>query len=153
MKKKFFMVSALTVFLTAFSYAIPDMSPPDKELTIDQGFKQALKELNLSPEQEQKLRGIQSAGKRDIMNLRHEIQLAVFDIQEEYKKPKSDEAKISSYLDKLAEAQKKLMKIRSGQMLKMKAVLTSEQFSKLAEKLDRDKKKHKKGLFGGKPRD
>jgi len=123
------------------------MNLSEKDLFIDRGLKQALKDLNLTAEQEQKIRDIQSLGRRDILNLRHEMQLAVFDIQEEYKKAKSDESKINACIDKLADAQRKIMKIRSSQMIKMKAVLTPEQFNKLAEKLDNGRAMPKKGFF------
>ena len=124
----------------------PEMGgPPD--MMMDKGFMKALDEIGLTEDQEQKLREIHGSNKRDILNLRHEIQLAVLDIQDEYKKEKSDEGRINSFIDKISAAQTKLMKIRSSQMLKMKAVLTPEQFKKLTDKMDRVKPKAKKGFF------
>jgi Spy/CpxP family protein refolding chaperone len=122
-----------------------EMGAPD--MMMEKGFNRALEDLKLTDEQEQKLREIKDSSKRDIFNLKHEIQLAIMDIQDEYKKETSDATRINACIDKLSDAQKKLMKIRSGQMLRMKAVLTPEQFKKLLQKMDKAKDKVKKGFF------
>jgi Spy/CpxP family protein refolding chaperone len=124
----------------------PEIGGPP-EMIIEKGFGKSLEDLKLTEDQQEKLREIRDSSKRDIFNLKHEIQLAVMDIQDEYKKEKSDSAKISGYIDKLSDAQKKLMKIRSDQMLKMKAVLTPEQFKKLIKKIDKSKDRVKKSFF------
>jgi Spy/CpxP family protein refolding chaperone len=123
----------------------PEMVPPDA--MMERGFNNAIDGLKLTDDQHQKLREIKDANKREVLNLRHEIQLAIMDIQDEYKKAASDEAKISSAIEKLAAAQKKLMKIRASEMLKMKAVLTPGQFKQFLNKLDRVKAKSKKGFL------
>ena len=122
-----------------------EIGAPD--MMMEKGFDMAMQDLKLTAEQEQKLRDLKDASKRDIFNLRHEIQLAIMDIQDEYKKEKSDAAKINAYIDKLSDAQKKLMKIRSEQMLKMKTVLTPDQFRKLLQKMEKAKEKANKGFF------
>jgi Spy/CpxP family protein refolding chaperone len=123
----------------------PDMGGPG--MMMDQSVMKFMDDMKLTEDQKDKLREIHGENKRDIISLRHEIELAVFDMQEEYKKEKSDPAKINSCIDKIADAQKKMMKIRSAQMLKMKAILTPEQFKTLAKKMDKAKQRIKVGFF------
>ncbi len=154
MRKIFVLTAVMAFAVVPFIFAAPPKGGghgnPEmggRGMMMDQGVMRFLDELNLTEEQKSKLREVHSGNKRDIMNLRHEIQLAVFDMQEEYKKDKSDAVKINSFIDKISEAQKKMMKIRSAQMLEMKAVLTPEQFKKLVAKMDKVKAKVKKGFF------
>lgn len=148
MLKTILAVSLIAVSITGFSFAAP---PPEmgagNDMLSEKGFKRALEGLGLTPDQEKKLREIHSEHRREIMNLQGDIRASVLAIQEEFKKEKSDEKKIDSHIDRLAESQKKLMKIRSEQMLKSKSVLTSGQFKKLADKLDKAKMKMRNGFW------
>jgi Spy/CpxP family protein refolding chaperone len=154
MKKVLVLVAALAIAYIPFARAEGPAGQPAEGQEIgsgpdmmDKGFSKAIDGLKLTEEQQQKLGEIRDSSKREILVLKHEIQLAVLDIQDEYKKDKSDAAKINSFIDKLADAQKKMMKLRSEQMLKMKAVLTPVQFKNLLEKMDKAKTKVKKSFF------
>ena len=153
--KKVLLLAALAAFALIPLAAADDGKGPGHEgqemgvhgMMMENGLDKALADLKLTDAQELKLREIKDASKRDIFNLRHEIQLAIMDIQDEYKKEKSDAVKINACIDKLSDAQKKLMKIRSDEMLKMKAVLTPEQFKKLIEKMEKAKNNQNKSFF------
>lgn len=160
MKKVLLFAAAIAIASLPYVFAVPGEGPgpgspagnesqeaSGPDAIMEKNYDKALEDLKLTDEQREKIRAIREASKRDIMILRHEVQLAILDIQQEYKKDKSDGAKINSYIDKLSDAQKKLMKLRSAQMLKMKEVLTPEQFKQLLNKIDRVKAKAKKGFF------
>jgi Spy/CpxP family protein refolding chaperone len=157
MKKTLLLAASMVIASIPFIFAesgegpIPGMHEGQEigspEIMMEKGLTKALGDLKLTEQQEQKLREIRDSSKRDMMVLRHEIQLAILDIQEEYKNEKTDPVKINSCIDKLSEAQKKMMKLRSAQMLKMKLVLTPEQFKQLLKKIDNSKNKMKKGFF------
>lgn len=141
----------ILVALIPLAFAQPQEGAPDigggPDMMMDRGFKHALEGLNLTGEQQQKLRDIQGGNKKEILGLMQEIQRVVLDIQEEYKKEKSDAGRINGYIDRLSNAQNRMMKLRSAQMLEMKAVLTHEQFRKLTEKLDKAKERMKKSFM------
>ena len=157
MKKEFLLAAVMVMAFTPFAFGDPGDhgpgGPPDgqdmggPEMMMERGFNNALEELKLTEEQQQKLHDIRDSSKRDIFNLRHEIQLSIMDIQDEYKKEKSDASRINASIDKLAADQKKLMRIRSDQMLKMKDVLTPDQFKKLMKKIDKARNNAKKGFL------
>ena len=75
------------------------------------------------------------------------MMIIIWDIQDEMKKDSPDKAKLYSMADKIADAQKKIAKLRIDQMLQVKAVLTPDQFAKLTSLIDEKKEKMKKSII------
>lgn len=143
-----FLFLAFVPFVTAesanSSSTEQDIGP---ESTMERSFDNVIDGLTLTGDQEQKIHEIRESSKRDIFSLRNEMRLAVWDIQDELKKENSDNAKINSAIDRLTDAQKKLIKLRTDQMLKTKQVLTPEQFKKLILEMEKHRiKSMKKGV-------
>ena len=118
------------------------------ESTMEKTFDNVIDELKLTGAQEQKIHEIRESSKRDIFSLRNEMRIAVWDIQDELKKESSDNGKINSAIDRLTDAQKKLIKLRTDQMLKTKQVLAPEQFKKLILEMEKHKAKSIKRVLG-----
>jgi len=146
--KKFVYLAAL-LLLAFVPYVTagdePGQHGADQELgpesTMEKSFDRVIDELKLTGAQEQKLHEIRESSKRDIFSLRNEMHIAVWDIQDELKKESSDNGKINSAIDRLTDAQKKLIKLRTDQMLKTKQILTPEQFKKLILEMEKHKVK------------
>lgn len=93
-------------------------------------------ELKLSDEQLNKLREIKKKNKREIEELRHQIKLAMWDIQDEFANKNPDKNKIETAIEKISANQKQLMKLRIEQMFEIKKILTDEQYKKLISLLE-----------------
>jgi Spy/CpxP family protein refolding chaperone len=105
------------------------------------------KEINLTDEQAGRIQALTDSSKRDILNLRHEIAIAVMDIQDELKKETSDENTLKTQAAKIADNQEALMMIRINNMLEIKKILSPEQFQKLTVLLENKKSTMKKKFF------
>jgi Spy/CpxP family protein refolding chaperone len=105
------------------------------------------KEINLTDDQTKKIQSLTDGSKRDILNLRHEIAIAVMDIQDELKKETSDENTLKTQAAKIADNQEALMMIRINNMLEIKKILSPEQFQKLTVLLENKKSTMKKKFF------
>ncbi len=108
------------------------------------GILHLSEELNLTGEQIEKIRKIQGDSKKETSNLRKEIKKSMDALQEEFKKSKSDKDKINNLINKISDNQKRLMLIRSEQMLKIKEILTEKQFKELIKIFETHKKTFKK---------
>ncbi len=93
-------------------------------------------DLKLTDEQLTKLKDLRKKSKREIEELRHQIKLAMWDIQDEFENKTPDKSKIESAVEKISNNQKQIMKIRIDQMFEMKKILTDEQFKKLLSLLE-----------------
>lgn len=105
---------------------------------------EAFDELNLSDEQIEKIRNLRKQNRNKIEQLRHEIKMALWDIQDEYTKSNPDKGKIDAAIEKISGNQKTLLKLRVEQMLEIKKILTDEQFKKLLNLMETGLLKMKK---------
>ncbi|MCX8093571.1 MAG: Spy/CpxP family protein refolding chaperone [Candidatus Goldbacteria bacterium] len=162
MKIKFHLVfTVIFLFLTCFIIAGEQYNPADfdKDLRCKktppplcmnktsfgmEGILHLSEKLNLSGEQIEKIRQIRDDAKKDIVNARKEIKKSMDALQNEFKKTKPDRDKINKLIDEISSNQKKMMVIRTEQMLKIKEILTPEQFKKLINIFEKHKKKFKK---------
>ncbi len=143
------LVFAIVLMLTASAFVLAEPQPGPAGPDGDEGFGPAMgegifkviDELKLTTEEEQKLTQMRDASKREIFALRNEIKTSLWDIQDEIKKDTSDRSKINSLTDKISDDQKKLMKLRTEEMFKVKEILTPEQFKKLLTELEKHKRK------------
>ncbi len=103
-------------------------------------------ELKLTDEQLNKLRDLKKKSKREIEELRHQIKLAMWDVQDEFANKNPDKSKIESAVEKISNNQKQIMKIRIDQMFEIKKILTDEQFKKLLSILETGIFKKKKEM-------
>jgi Spy/CpxP family protein refolding chaperone len=155
MKKLILFTTVMFLVLIPIAYSEngpePGKGGPGDEIgpesTMERGFDRVIDDLKLTDAQEQKIHEIRESSKRDIFTLRNEIHMAVWDIQDELKKEVSDKGKINSAIDRLSDAEKKLIKLRTEQMLKIKEVLTPEQFKLLTREIEKHKNKISKKIL------
>jgi Spy/CpxP family protein refolding chaperone len=104
-------------------------------------------ELKLAPDQEEKIQAMRESSKRELFALRNDLLTTVWDIHDEFSKDTPDKAKINSLTDKMADIEKKLIKTRTGQMFKVKEILTAEQFKKFISLLEKHKDRIQKKML------
>ncbi|HDQ26504.1 MAG TPA: periplasmic heavy metal sensor [bacterium] len=103
--------------------------------------------LDLNDEQKDKIKVIRDSSRDDIVKIREEIRTLMKEVKEEMSKKDSDKKKIYASIDKVADKQKKLSRIRTDQILEIKSVLNDEQFKKLTEMMEKKRKSHSKKFF------
>ncbi|MCX7698618.1 MAG: Spy/CpxP family protein refolding chaperone [Candidatus Goldbacteria bacterium] len=109
-----------------------------------EGILHLSEKLNLSGEQIEKIRKLRDESKKNIVNIHKEITKSMDALQNELKKTKPDRDKINKLIDEILSNQKKMMIIRTDKMLKIKEILTEDQFKKLIKIFEKHKKKFKK---------
>ncbi|MCE5300838.1 MAG: Spy/CpxP family protein refolding chaperone [Spirochaetia bacterium] len=143
MKKLSYLVFILSLFTVPAVFAempeIDDDGPG--AMASGRGIYRLIEKLNLTDAQEEKLEEMRAASKRELFALRNEIRIATWDIQDEFKKEKPDREKIDALTDRVCEMQKKMMKIRTNEMFKIREILTAEQFKSMTIEMDKAKRK------------
>ncbi len=86
--------------------------------------------LGLSPKQEQKIKDILFQSKKEMIMLKAKLQLAKLELQQLLDQYKPDPDKVIKALEKVAQAKLELRKKQMLMMLKIRSVLTPEQFKK-----------------------
>jgi Spy/CpxP family protein refolding chaperone len=154
--KKVLWIPVIVLLLSAFPLlaAAPETQGETHEGPGDsvgilgpEGVFKLVDELKLSDDQVNKLHAIKDSSKRDIFAAHNEMMMTVWDIQDEMKKESPDKAKLYAMADKIADAQKKIARLRIDQMLQVKAILTPDQFAKLTSLIEARKDKMKKKLI------
>ena len=155
MKKTALFAVAFTLVLFAFAFADhngqgqgPGPGDGPGIMSADGVFR-FVDALKLSDDQVKKLHELRDSSKRDLFTARNEMMMVVWDIQDEMKKDSPDRAKLYQLSDKIAESEKKIARLRIDQMLKVKEILTKEQFEKLTQLIDAKKKQTQKKFLGG----
>ncbi|MFP4467218.1 MAG: Spy/CpxP family protein refolding chaperone [Candidatus Goldiibacteriota bacterium] len=103
--------------------------------------------LDLSDEQKDKIKAIRDSSRDDVAKIRKEIRGLMKEVKDEMSKKDSDKKKIYASIDKVADRQKKLSRIRTDQILEIKSTLSGEQFKKLTEMMEKKRKSHSKKFF------
>jgi Spy/CpxP family protein refolding chaperone len=114
-----------------------------------EGVFRFVDELKLTDDQTKQLHDLRDSSKRDLFTARNEMMMTVWDIQDEMKKDSPDKTKLYSLSDKIADSEKKIARLRIDQMLRIKSILTKEQFEKLTHMIDAKKQQAKKRFLGG----
>jgi len=127
MKKTITLLVALMLSLgTAVALAGPGHAPPALK-------RKFMKKLGLNNKQIKKIDDLTYRADREKLDLRHEMEKARLDLEQLMSAEKPNEAAIFSKLEKISELELKLKKNRIGLMLKVRAILTPEQWEKLQD--------------------
>jgi Spy/CpxP family protein refolding chaperone len=127
MKKAITLLVALMLSLgTAVALAGPGHAPPALK-------RKFMKKLGLDTKQIKKIEDLTYRADREKLDIRHEIQKNHLDLEQLMSAEKPNEAAIFSKLEKISALELKLKKNRIGLMLKVKTILTPQQWEKLQE--------------------
>jgi Spy/CpxP family protein refolding chaperone len=127
MRKTITLLVALMLSLgTTVALADPGHAPPALKRKI-------MKKLGLDRQQIKKIDDLTYRADREKLDIRHEIQKNHLDLEQLMLADKPNEAAIFSKLEKISALDLKIKKNRIGLMLKVKAILTPEQWEKLQE--------------------
>lgn len=127
MRKTITLLVAMMLSLgTAVALAGPGHAPPALK-------RKFMKKLGLDSKQIKKIDDLTYRADREKLDIRHEIEKNRLDLEQLMSADKPNEAAIFSKLEKISALELKLKKNRVGLMLKVKAILTPEQWEKLQE--------------------
>ena len=127
MRKTITLLVALMLSLgTAVALAGPGHAPPALK-------RKFMKKLGLDSKQIKKIDDLTYRADREKLDIRHEIEKNRLDLEQLMSADKPNEAAIFSKLEKISALELKLKKNRIGLMLKVKTILTPEQWEKLQE--------------------
>ena len=127
MRKTITLLVALMLSLgTTVALAGPGHAPPALK-------RKFMKKLGLDSKQIKKIDDLTYRADREKLDIRHEIEKNRLDLEQLMSADKPNEAAIFSRLEKISALELKLKKNRVGLMLKVKAILTPEQWEKLQE--------------------
>jgi Spy/CpxP family protein refolding chaperone len=104
------------------------------------------KELNLTPEQQQKLEANRKAQREKITQLRTTMMEKKEQLQQALKDPKVVEAKVAPLVSELKSLQARLIDLRVSGILAVKEILSPEQFAKFNQFIEK-RKEDGKGRF------
>jgi Spy/CpxP family protein refolding chaperone len=108
----------------------------------------SLKELKLSPEQEQKIAAQGKQQQEQVQELKQKTAQVRKELTQELEQPNPDKAKIDALISEMKELMGKGMEQRVERILMLKEILTPEQMKKLEQK--KEEFKYKKGGRGEK---
>lgn len=127
MKKAITLLVALMLSLgTAVALAGPGHAPPALK-------RKFMKKLGLDGKQIKQIDDLTYRADREKLDIRHEIEKNHLDLQQLMSADKPNEAAIFSKLEKISALELKLKKNRIGLMLKIRAILTPQQWEQLQE--------------------
>lgn len=119
--------------------------------------KKVLRELGVDSEQIKKIEELAYRADREKLDIKHELQKAHLDLQHLMSADQPNEAAVFKMIEKISGLELKLKKNRVGLMLKIRKLLTREQWEKL-ELLQADRKAKRRERrrrrmrnFGGPP--
>ena len=92
-----------------------------------------LEALDLTAEQKGKLKSLRADGQKAMVQLQADVKIARVELREVMRQATTKQTDINKALGKLNQAQSKMTTARVNQMVKMKSVLTPEQFEKMEE--------------------
>ncbi|MFC1621254.1 Spy/CpxP family protein refolding chaperone [Candidatus Omnitrophota bacterium] len=139
-------VVALVVFSSVAAYAWPACCSGQEKGKERGGKKMGkfVKELGLTPEQEEKIKTLKTEQRETKKQLAEEIKSKKAELGEELEKPTTDRAKIDSIVKELGTLMEDKLEQRVECVLSMREVFTPEQYEKFKEK-----KEHFKGKKDG----
>jgi len=149
MKKKIARIISLAViavFLVSGNlYAESQCGAPEGGRGNGKGdkFQKLAEELNLTPEQKEKLKAQRAEFKEKNKALREKMQAKNKELKNELKNPTVDRAAVNATIEDIKSLTGEKLNSRVDKILSMKDVLTPEQFTKLQEKMQEKYKKMK----------
>jgi Spy/CpxP family protein refolding chaperone len=127
MKKAITLLVTLMLSLGAVA-ALADPGHPPPALK-----RKFMKKLGLDSQQIKKIDDLTYRADREKLDIHHEIEKNRLDLEQLMSAEKPNEAAIFSTLEKISALELKMKKNRIGLMLKVRAILTPEQWEKLQE--------------------
>jgi len=103
-----------------------------------------MEELGLTQEQKDQLKEMKIGNREAAKQLREKIKTKRGEMKAELTKPQSDRNKLDSIIEEIGELKKETMRSRIDSVLRMKMVLTPEQYKLLNEKTQKKHKEWKK---------
>ncbi len=136
MKNKLIIMLVAAIIVTSF-FAVPSMAEPK------QHFENMVKELNLTPEQAKQLKALREgrevkethkANREKMMSLRKKV-------VDEFANENYDKSKIDDYNAQILALMKEGINDHTNHMMKLRSILTPEQFKKFHELREKQFKK------------
>jgi Spy/CpxP family protein refolding chaperone len=146
MKKKsriIFVCLGIFSLLLFFSiaYAQPFHNDWKKERGRRKGFDtELIEKLGLTFEQQEQLKKLRTVHREEMGETIKTLRYKRFELFQELEKPESDKKKITNLVTEVKTLQGKLLDIRVDNILKMKGILTPEQYKKLHSYNNRKKR-------------
>ena len=106
-----------------------------------------LEALDLTAEQKGKLKSLRAEGQKAMVQLQADVKIARIELREVMRQATTKQTDINKAVDKLNQAQSKMTTARVNQMVKMKGVLTPEQFEKMEEMGHGRREMHGRGMM------
>ena len=106
-------------------------------------FQKLAEELNLTPEQKEKLKAQRIEFKEKNKALRENMRAKNEELRNELKNPTADRASINATIEDIKRLTGEKLNSRVDKILAMKDVLTPEQYAKLQEKMQEKRRKRK----------
>ena len=104
-----------------------------------------IKELNLTPEQQEQLNAQRQNGKQEMEDIRQQMQAKREELKQELEKPAIDQARIDSIINGMKELMGRQLQNRVAKIVAMKQILTPEQFQQMQTKMQEMKQGWKEG--------
>jgi Spy/CpxP family protein refolding chaperone len=108
------------------------------------------KELNLTPEQQQKLDDLRYQHRKDAVTLKRDMELKRLDLEREMEKDNPDPQVIDRLMDEQGALRTRMGKAKFHNLMDMKKILTPEQWSKVREQMQSHRAQ--RGRFAGENR-
>jgi Spy/CpxP family protein refolding chaperone len=93
-----------------------------------------VRELELTPEQQDRLDAILAKNRRDFVDLKADVEKKQLDVEELMSRKDSDPKKVTAAIDAVEQSRAKLRKATSLMILEMRGVLTDAQWKKVVER-------------------
>jgi protein CpxP len=126
------------------AYAVSEGDNPESGKGYKSGEgKEFMKELNLTPEQKEKLKAQREAGKESRKAMREQLKTKMQALHAAIAKPGATRADVSGFVDEVNALKGQMFSQRIDGLFAMKGILTPEQFAKMeAKHQERMSKKH-----------
>lgn len=126
------------------AYAVSEGNDPESGKGYKSGeSKEFMKELNLTPEQKEKLKAQREAGKESRKAVREQLKTKMQALHEAIAKPGATRAGVDGLVGEVNALKGQMFSQKIDGLFAMKEILTSEQFAKMQEKhKERMSKKH-----------
>lgn len=136
------LVVSVTVLAVSSAYA-QDYRKGGKNCPegVQKNKDRILEELSLTAQQKEQLKEIMKENRSKAVALREQLQVSRNALKDELNKVESDTAKIGILVAELKSIEGQLVDQRVRHILKIKTILTPEQFNKFKEKMEAGKKK------------
>lgn len=133
------LVTAMCLSLSSAAFAGSSCSPGWGERTHKEGKDRFFKELNITPQQREKLDANRAKNEKAVEALHDELRARKSELNDEIGKPTVDKVKVDSITADIKSLMGKLMDYRVADLLSLKEILTPEQFKKMQNRMHEKK--------------